>query len=93
MKGFLEFLMLLMISKNNVSGQDIRMDIERRKGFKPSPGTIYPVLKELQRKNFIKEIKSGGKEKKYSITPKGKIELEKSKKIFVSLFKGLCSTH
>lgn len=87
MKGFLEFLVLAMINKNSLSGQKIRFEIGRRRGFRPSPGTIYPVLKQLQNKNLIKETKKTGKEKKYIITSRGKEELIKNRKLFLSLFR------
>ncbi len=90
MKGFLEFQILAMINKNNLSGNEIRLEIEKRRGFRPSPGTIYPVLKQLKIKGLIKENKITGKEKKYSLTNNGKKELIRCEKIFVSLFKGLC---
>ncbi len=89
MKGFLEFSVLVMINKRNFSGQEIRCEIEKRRGCKPSPGTIYPVLKELQKKGLIEEVKNGKKEKKYSITKKGKSEVERNKKIFLAMFKEL----
>ena len=39
MRGFLRFIVLKMIDKQDMSGEDISKEIERRKGSKPSPGT------------------------------------------------------
>lgn len=86
MRGFLRFIVLKLISKNDMSGEDIRVEMEKRKGSKPSPGTIYPVLKALSEGGLIKEIKSKGKEKKYKITSDGKKELQVAIKKFVSIF-------
>lgn len=91
MKGFLEFQVLNMIGKRNMSGSEIRLEVAKRRGCMPSPGTIYPVLKSLQTKNLIKEINNQGKEKKYTITLNGKNELERNKKLFTTLFKELFS--
>lgn len=86
MKGFLSFIVLRLISKKNMSGEGIRNEIEKRKGKKPSPGTIYPVLKSLKENGLIEEVKDSGKEKKYTITKKGKKEVSSAVKKFVALF-------
>jgi len=38
-------------------GQELADEIGKRKGEKPSPGTIYPALKGLKESGFIKEYK------------------------------------
>lgn len=86
MKGFLSFLMLRMISQQDMSGDCIRKELEKRRGCLPSPGTIYPVLKELKAEGFIQEIKGDGKMKKYKITPEGKKELKLAMNKFIALF-------
>ena len=69
-----------------MSGECIRQEIKKRKGSKPSPGTIYPVLKSLSESRLIKEIEDGGKTKKYTLTTKGKRELKIATKKFVEIF-------
>ena len=86
MKGFLTFIVLRLISKKNMSGEEIREEIRKRKGTKPSPGTIYPVLKYLNKSGFIEEIKHKGKIKRYKITKKGRRELDGATKKFCMLF-------
>ncbi|MBI4146281.1 PadR family transcriptional regulator [Candidatus Woesearchaeota archaeon] len=86
MKGFLTFLILRMISKKSMSGDEIRDEMEKRKGCRPSPGTVYPVLKELSRNGLIEEVKESGREKKYKITPSGQKELKIAVQKFVALF-------
>ena len=86
MRGFLTFTVLRLISKKSMSGDEIRDELEQRKGSRPSPGTIYPVLKSLVENGWIVEIGKSGKEKKYGITPKGKKEVEAATARFVSLF-------
>jgi len=72
MKGFLSFLILWLVSKNSMTGAEIALELEKRKGHKPSPGTIYPVLKDLKDKGLL----SMDNNKRYSLTKKGKKELE-----------------
>ena len=86
MKGFLSFIVLKLISKKNMSGDDIRKELAKRRGSKPSPGTIYPVLKSLRKSGFIKEIKDGGKTKMYNLTKKGQKEVKLATRKFCTLF-------
>jgi PadR family transcriptional regulator, regulatory protein PadR len=81
MRGFLSFLVLKMISK-----QHMREEIRKRRGSKPSPGTVYPVVKFLVGNKLIEEIKSEGKVKKYRITKEGQNELRIATKKFVLIF-------
>jgi len=86
MRGFLSFIVLRLISKKNMSGENIRGEIKKRRGTKPSPGTIYPVLKALSESGFIQEVKDSGKEKRYKLTKKGKKELNAATKKFCKIF-------
>lgn len=86
MRGFLSFIVLRLISKKNMSGEDIREEIKKRRGTKPSPGTIYPVLKALSSSGLIEEVKDSGKEKRYALTNIGKKELTISTRKFCEIF-------
>lgn len=86
MRGFLSFLVLWILSKKAMSGAEIAKEIERRKGCKPNPGTIYPALKELARKKAIALQASGGKKKIYRLTPAGREELEVAVTAFTKTF-------
>jgi DNA-binding PadR family transcriptional regulator len=66
-------------------GQEIAQELEKRKGDKPSPGTIYPALKQMKENNWIKEKKEG-KTITYSLTEEGKKIFEKSKIQFCKTF-------
>jgi len=85
MRGFLSFLVLRLIGKKEMSGEEIRQEIEKRKGHKPSPGTIYPVLKALTANGWI-QTKDSGKEKKYRLTISGRKELNDATRKFISIF-------
>ncbi|VVB83269.1 Transcriptional regulator PadR-like family protein [uncultured archaeon] len=82
MKGFLSYLILWNLSKKSMTGAELSKELEKRKGSKPSPGTIYPTLKELKENGFI----ASDKNKAYSLTKKGKIELKKACNIFCKIF-------
>ena len=65
-----------------MTGAEITQELEKRRGHRPSPGTIYPVLKYLTEQNLLK-VDDG---KKYSLTKKGNEELEKSLNTFFDTF-------
>ena len=86
MKGFLSFMILRLISKGDISGEEIRQEIKKRRGSRPSPGTIYPVLKSLKDLKLIEEVKSDGKTKKYKLTKRGRKEMELATARFCRIF-------
>lgn len=86
MKGFLSFLVLKLASSGEISGEEIRREISKRRGSKPSPGTVYPVLKSLAKSGFIEECDGNGKLKRYRLTKKGQKEVKVATRKFVSLF-------
>lgn len=65
-----------------MTGTEIAQDMEKRKGHRPSPGTIYPVLKDLKDRGLVKI----DKDKRYSLTKRGEKELEISLKTFFQTF-------
>lgn len=85
MKGFLSLLLLWIIHEKKMTGSGIANEISARKGSKPSPGTIYPALKDLKEKGLV----SCDKGKVYSITKKGRLELSVLLKSFFSTFKDI----
>lgn len=82
MKGFLSFLILWLLSKQAMNGASIAEELAKRKGNKPSPGTLYPALKALQAKGLI----SANENKEYSLTADGREELDRSLAVFCQIF-------
>ncbi len=82
MKGFLSYLVLWILSKKSMNGAEIAKELEKRRGSKPSPGTIYPVLKELNKDGLI----TADKNKVYSLTKKGREELSSACSMFCKQF-------
>jgi PadR family transcriptional regulator, regulatory protein PadR len=88
MRGMLGFLILFLLSKKPMHGQELAEDIAQRKGDKPSPGTIYPALKSLREAGFIIEEKEG-KIIVYTLTDRGKQALRIAKRKFTRTFLGI----
>jgi len=88
MRGMLSFLILFLLSKKPMHGSEIADEIGRRKGERPSPGTIYPALKSLKEAGLIKEQKEG-KTITYSLTDEGKAGLKGAKEHFCRTFVGI----
>ena len=74
MRGLLSFHILWMLSKRPLNGQEICEELKKRRGTKPTAGTIYPALKELQKKRLVKKERRG-RSTIYHLTEKGKGEL------------------
>ena len=71
MGGMLFLYILWLLSKRPMHGDEMAEEIGKRRGEKPKAGTIYPALRELKEKKFIKGIKEG-KIIVYSLTPRGR---------------------
>ncbi len=88
MRGMLGFLILFLVSKKPMHGQEIADEITKRKGEKPSPGTIYPAIKNLREAGFLDEKKEG-KTITYTLTTSGKKALTVAKRKFCKIFLGV----
>lgn len=83
-KGFLRYQVLEALSEKPMSGSEIMNEIERRTDgrWKPSPGSIYPLLAWLQDNDYIKELPSDESGlKRYEVTTNGKKLLEEQRKM------------
>jgi DNA-binding PadR family transcriptional regulator len=82
-KGFLRYQLLKMLGEKPMSGSEIMSDMEGETNgyWKPSPGSIYPLLAWLQDKGFIKEAeqKEAGI-RRYTLTEPGKAFLQQESK-------------
>jgi DNA-binding PadR family transcriptional regulator len=83
-KGFIRYQVLELLSEKPMSGSEIMNEIGKKTEgrWKPSPGSIYPLLSWLQDNNYIRELpaeQSGMK--RYTLTDKGKTLLEEQRKI------------
>ena len=85
MRGLLTFQILWELDREAMNGQQIAEKIAVRRGTKPTPGTIYPALKELKNGGFI-EGEKVGRQIVYHLTPEGKKGLAESSRYFLQAF-------
>jgi len=79
-KGNLKFLVLYILSSGPVHGYGLFKELEKKFHWKPSCGTLYPVLNDLEAKGYIdgrETVECGRFKKIYSLTLNGKTLLEK----------------
>ena len=79
-RGLLRFLVLKMLSEKPMSGTEIAEQINEQTGgrWKPSSGSIYPLLAWMLKKGFTKEsLKAVDGLKRYSFTVEGSSFLKK----------------
>ena len=82
-KGFIRYRVLEALSQKPMSGSELMDDIEKHTGgcWKPSPGSIYPLLSWLQDNGCIKELPVENGLKRYELTESGKSLLDEQKSI------------
>jgi DNA-binding PadR family transcriptional regulator len=82
-KGFLRYHVLEALNQKAMSGSELMEEIHKHTGgnWKPSPGSIYPLLAWLQDNSFVKELPTENGFKRYELTPSGKEFLEEQTKI------------
>jgi len=84
-KGFVRYQVLVSLAEKPMSGSEIINEIQSKTDgrWKPSPGSIYPLLAWLQDNGHVKElpIDQAGM-KRYELTGSGKALLEEQRKIF-----------
>ncbi len=85
MRGMLSFYILWLLSKRSMNGQEISEELRKRRGTKPTAGTIYPALKELRIKGLV-EMERKGRTTTYSLSVEGRNGLEKACEYFCSAF-------
>lgn len=83
-KGFIRFHVLEALSKKPMSGSEIMEEIEKRTNgrWRPSPGSVYPLLAWLQDNKYVKELpidQSGLK--RYHLTESGETLLKEQREI------------
>ena len=74
-KGFLRYQLLKMLNEKAMSGSEIMSELEKQTNghWKPSPGSIYPLLAWLQDKGYIKEAAEQEPGiRRYTLTEQGK---------------------
>lgn len=79
MRGQLKTLILKLIVNKPLSGSEIAKEIEKTYNWKPSSGSLYPMLDHIEKELLTTSTIQKNK-KIYKITTKGKQELKKLQK-------------
>lgn len=86
MSGYLRLIVMKNIANKKLSGYDLIKQIEKSTGtWKPSFGSIYPLLEKLLKEKLV-EMEVQGRKKLYFLTKNGRKHLQmidKSKNTFV----------
>ena len=90
MKAMLKLFILKRISDMPSTGYKIIKECEEKLGYKPSTGSIYPLLKSMEKDGLIIS-KKDGRRIIYSISPKGKEFVERLKRIREEFYQKLHS--
>jgi DNA-binding PadR family transcriptional regulator len=87
-RGILRLYILSMLSKRQETGYSIMRTIEDKTegAWRPGPGTVYPLLRSLVKEDLLEKVGSAeaGATVKYSVTKKGKQELEEMQRTLAS---------
>lgn len=74
--GYLRLIVMRTLADRKLSGYDLIKQIEKDTGtWKPSFGSIYPLLEKLLKEKLV-QVEAKGRRKIYSLTKEGKKELE-----------------
>ncbi|MBI4361989.1 MAG: helix-turn-helix transcriptional regulator [Euryarchaeota archaeon] len=84
-RGLLSFLLLWLLQKRPMYGNQLAEELERRRGVRPNPGTLYPALRMLERRGLITSRDEDGK-KVCFITALGKRQFSFACDRFCSTF-------
>lgn len=79
-KGLLKLVSLQLFSESSLSGAELQAQIRKASQgvWAPGPGSIYFLLEELRRGEYVVELpRRGGTVRRYVISNKGKSELSK----------------
>lgn len=82
-KGFIRYYVLRLLSEKPMSGSEIIQHVEEKSGgrWRPSPGSIYPLLAWLQENKYVKEVTAEEPGiKRYMLTDDGRKFLEEHEK-------------
>jgi DNA-binding PadR family transcriptional regulator len=80
-RGMLRHITLQIMKDRPISGSELMDEIEKYTEWRPSPGSIYPLLSHLQEDGLIKKHRNDdAAHKRFILTEKGKEELEEHRR-------------
>lgn len=76
-KGILRHVVIPLLNQKPMSGSELMEEIEEYTDWKPSPGSIYPLLSQLKEENVIDHYPDEDPSlKRFNLTEKGRKMLE-----------------
>ena len=94
MAGYLRLIVMKTLANRKLSGYDLIKQIEKNAGtWKPSFGSIYPLLDKLLKEKLV-EVEESGRKKLYHLTTEGRKHLElinKNKDKFIGRMIAMCN--
>ena len=87
-RGILPTIVLALLAKEPMTAQELVERIESL-GLRMPIGTVYPLLKRLEREGFIefeRDLSGAKPKKRYRVTPKGEEALKIMKDILRHIF-------
>ena len=88
-RGDVRAAVLMLLAEEPRNGYQLMQEIEARSNgvWRPSPGSMYPVLQQLVDQGFIEPSGEGGK--LYAVTEAGRKHLEENRDLLVEARKRL----
>jgi DNA-binding PadR family transcriptional regulator len=78
-RGLLRFLILKLLDSQEMNGTQIMGIFEERSGgmWRPSCGSVYPILASMEQKGMIRPVGSEGRSRTYQLSDKGRTMVRK----------------
>ncbi|MQL55488.1 PadR family transcriptional regulator [Acidianus ambivalens] len=73
-RGLRQIILYLLYTNGPLTGAEIMEKVEESSMgmWRPSPGSVYPMIRELEAEGLIEVVKTEGTKKYYGLTNKGK---------------------
>ncbi len=78
-RGLLRLIIARLLESSEMSGMDIIRVLEERSNgtWTPSPGSIYPLLAQMEENGYIQTVRVDGRSKTYRLAPEGESLLKR----------------
>jgi len=82
-RGDIRSAILLLLAEEPRNGYGLMQEIEERSGgvWRPSPGSVYPALSQLEDEGLVRAIDEGGR-KAFTLTDEGTAHVEANRERF-----------
>jgi DNA-binding PadR family transcriptional regulator len=76
-RGDVRAALLVLLAEEPRNGYGLMQEIESRSGgvWRPSPGSVYPALQQLEDEGLVRSVESGGR-RQYELTDEGRSYVE-----------------